>query len=640
MEADFDDLRFIDLGETTELNYTVRSNVSSTWAFVTVDSENASSIYMYYDNPTVTTTQINITQIYQNPFNLYQLDTSTPIDTTGHSDGTNNGATAEVDGDIIKAFSFDGSNDFIDTNFDQAQFNSFSTYVVFFRFKLDGDNNPEYAWDAGNTEFGMRIQGLSDVILWQIFNGAYFNLQSSKNSWNVDQWYTVALKYDSTSGKKIFIDNVLDNSSSDTTNTGPGDASDPFEIGQRKGGNNNFAGDIDEMIIINRDMTDNEIIELMSMREQVPTFGPEETESFIDVTLITPPNGFSTNTNSIFFSCNCSDSVGCIGLNMTIDNVEVNVTTGNGNLTVNYTNNSIPDGSFNWFCTGETLVNISNSTIFSFSVDSTPPILNITSPVDSYSILTLGQTLDLNYTLIEDNEDSCFFTYSPIPELLFDDLSNFSTTGSGVLVSGWINITDHTTQLWNYQINDAFSGSMDINIARNSTQTNLSSNIQNLGQDTGIQNATMNLSDNGQHYFEIVHTPFAGSLGFADLFRAITPTSNATNHTVISCSLNTTFLYEQNINTITLFANDTFGSTTFDTQNWVITIIELNQTFENETTEGNTETFGANIIIGGGLTISVAALIYNGSINIGSASTSGGITTLTISSVIIPGVID
>lgn len=93
------------------------------------------------------------------------------LDSTGTNDGTNVGATRNVAGQISKAFSFDGANDYVDTNFipgpeltDDHAFtvsvfikptaavtgDVFSSYETNKRFFIS-NNDVEYTWGIGNT---------------------------------------------------------------------------------------------------------------------------------------------------------------------------------------------------------------------------------------------------------------------------------------------------------------------------------------------------------------------------------------------------------------------------------------------------------------------------------------------------------
>jgi len=86
MQADFDDLRFINASENAELPYTIWQKVDASWAevFVKVNLTNANGtqLYMYYNNTLASTTRNNFTT-----FDLY--DDFNSLDTTIWNTTTN-----------------------------------------------------------------------------------------------------------------------------------------------------------------------------------------------------------------------------------------------------------------------------------------------------------------------------------------------------------------------------------------------------------------------------------------------------------------------------------------------------------------------------------------------------------------------
>lgn len=114
---------------------------------------------------------------------------------------------------------------------------------------------------------------------------------------------------------------------------------------------------------------------------------------------------------------------------------------------------------------------------------------------------------------------------------------------------------------------------------------------------------------------------------------------NNTN-TTISCNngtkTNTGFNYQIDFNNGTIYANDSLNNIGSEFTSWEFKITELNQTFNNQTTEGVLEEFEAEIMLGSGFSITGASLVYNGTSNVGTSSTSGDITTLNILDVLIP----
>jgi len=102
-------------------------------------------------------------------------------------------------------------------------------------------------------------------------------------------------------------------------------------------------------------------------------------------------------------------------------------------------------------------------------------------------------------------------------------------------------------------------------------------------------------------------------------------------------AINTTeFIYVLGENTLTFNTTDIFNLTSNETTTWDYQIIEINQTFNNETLEGAAEDFSAIIKLGPGETIGVVALVYNGSATAGTSSALGNNTEIKIEDFIIP----
>ncbi len=117
---------------------------------------------------------------------------------------------------------------------------------------------------------------------------------------------------------------------------------------------------------------------------------------------------------------------------------------------------------------------------------------------------------------------------------------------------------------------------------------------------------------------------------------------NGTNITIDGCVTgvknSTNFILEDNNFNITVYSNDTSGNENSSFIEWNYKVLEINQTFNVNTTEANTETFEANVILGDGLSVAVAVLVYNGTSNVGSVSALGNNTIISVDDVVIPGV--
>lgn len=103
---------------------------------------------------------------------------------------------------------------------------------------------------------------------------------------------------------------------------------------------------------------------------------------------------------------------------------------------------------------------------------------------------------------------------------------------------------------------------------------------------------------------------------------------NGANET-LNCTANSTeFIYLNGVNNISIFAIDTFGFSANTSSNWSYDILEINQTYINQTIEGSTQNISAIIRMAEGVTISSAILYYGISNSSGIVLASGENTEL------------
>ncbi len=114
----------------------------------------------------------------------------------------------------------------------------------------------------------------------------------------------------------------------------------------------------------------------------------------------------------------------------------------------------------------------------------------------------------------------------------------------------------------------------------------------------------------------------------------------AVNLNTTACvSINeTSFLYVRGVNNISMNVTDEFNITTSTTSTWEIRVLEISQTFNNETIEGSTEQFVLNTSIISGTQVSIANLVYNGTSNLATNAIQGDFTIST-ANIIIPSIV-
>jgi len=96
---------------------------------------------------------------------------------------------------------------------------------------------------------------------------------------------------------------------------------------------------------------------------------------------------------------------------------------------------------------------------------------------------------------------------------------------------------------------------------------------------------------------------------------------NTTNITVTCTANTTTFNYLSGNNTLTFYANDTFGNIESEVYNWEYSIIENSQSYDTETYETEANTYEVYLTLNTDDTLDFAYLNYNGTEYLGTLTT-------------------
>src|SRR3989344_6126794 len=220
------------------------------------------------------------------------------------NNGTVTGATWNSSGgyDGKGAYKFDGTNDIINASPNAADLIERPEYTVSLWFNaagamgsLDGiiskSSSSPFLW-------GFRRASATTVLEWYT-NGSSNVLQSTLTP-TANTWYHVALVFDNTVGKKIYINGVLNVNNTDKTRTL--DNSDSLLIGTdyRNDNTRNFWGLIDDIIIFNESLSSEQINALYNNRTDLIV--AQETEvGDIWQACITPNDGIADGAE------NCSN---------------------------------------------------------------------------------------------------------------------------------------------------------------------------------------------------------------------------------------------------------------------------------------------------------------------------------------------
>ena len=351
------------------------------------------------------------------------------------------------------------------------------------------------------------------------------------------------------------------------------------------------------------------------------------------VTLNKPDNNTVFQTTTISMNCTVFDGIGLVNVSLILDGV-VNETNSSGinNSLYNF-DKTLSGGIHSWTCraaNSNSLFTTADIRLFRINISVETELI---SPVNNQNFTTSIVNLVFNSTPF--NQD-----------LVFGNTTIWHSNGTLLLINS-----------------TSLSGSIEV-------QTNITNGLSDgVYLWTADTAGTVNTNTTSNRTFTVHTTPSSVVINFPkgniesfsigdslDLNWTISePGQNLSEH-ITNCSFtyntveiffnltqcieinSTTFLYVNGVNNLSFKVQEEFNLNTTNTTSWTFSVLEINQTFNNETIEGSLEDFEAQIKLGSTLSISASALIYNGTTNVGSSSTSGGITTLTATNVLISSV--
>ena len=240
-----------------------------------------------------------------------------------------------------------------------------------------------------------------------------------------------------------------------------------------------------------------------------------------NLTLNSPINAFSTTNPTITFngSVFTGDNV-LLNVSLILDGV-LNETNTSGLNNSNYVFTKVlADGNYNWTYEACDTTDICiNETIRNFTIDRNVPIISVTSPI---GIIDFGNgTETLNWTVSDDNLDTCFYDYNFTNTTVTCSLNTttFTLTNqrnltfwandtSGNLISNfttWSYIVFENSQTFNPFTFETKSEEFIINITTNSSTPSSASLIYN-GTDEGSATIT-SLGDNNFNISQTIDIP-------------------------------------------------------------------------------------------------------------------------------------
>lgn len=228
----------------------------------------SSEIQTLYEqgNPDVAQATTNPEIVRDGGVSRYSMDDAdvsggTIVDSWGTNDGTINGATTGQAGvGDGESFDFDGSNDNVSTTF--SDFGGPFTWTAW--VKYDGfitHEHPVISTRGSQKGAGLRERGNEqwEYYLWDGSGGTFRSI--STNSAPTNKWTFLVVTFDG-SNMEIYQNAIK---SSDTNSVSSYTTGNDYRIGERADGNGNFPGDIDEVRIYNRALTQSEVWQLYNL---------------------------------------------------------------------------------------------------------------------------------------------------------------------------------------------------------------------------------------------------------------------------------------------------------------------------------------------------------------------------------------
>lgn len=528
----------------------------------------------------------------------YKLDETsgtTAVDSLEISNGTSNaGVTVNQDGKIDKAYSF-GAVDTAEIDLGTSHFDfetgddwSISMWIKpnipvdstdrFLFSRQEGSGLYQgYSFSirtqAGTKWFAMENVGSTGT------NAVYWNYDVNAQNEN---WLHVVLTYDGTNVAKLYINNVEQTITSESGSfTGTLNSVKAY-FGNRDGLDQGYRGVMDEIGVWERILTSTEVTQLYNEGS-----GITYTTDFggITITDLSPANETNFAVDNIDFSAN----VTVTEISLNVSNVTLAIT---GEDTYNTTNTSgeegiytfeetgFADGDYNW----QIFVYDTNGTewvsdLYIFSVDTTAPTIEITYPIGDIDYQIDGNNETLNYSISDDNIDSCWYNYGG----LYDSVYYYNTS-------------------INQSITQEYEQSYVVVKSWTYTEIGAGGYIES--------SSSVDISDCSDT--ELFSYPVAGfptyyhmrvlcdSVDIGGTFGGQSNLSSTlyygANNKTLNCSEDTTeFNYISGYNNLTVYANDNLGNEGSSITEWAYKVLENSQTYPTTSLESKQETYSVNI---------------------------------------------
>lgn len=348
----------------------------------------------------------------------YKLDETsgtTTIDSHGSNNGTISGATVNVAGKIDKAYDFDGTNDYVQIDNEEAMRLSGGSYSISFWFKADSISKSRLIWKSYSTDGTIEYDiNIADTSAGKIDFRTNDGKLTSSTSVSVGNWYHIVVVRDlSSTGteQKLYINAGTPVTRASTGTTTTGNDNKKMQIGRyffSSTAGDYFNGIIDEVGIWSRALSSEEVSELYNSGTGITYKEP------LIINLISPINYYNSSSSTIDFSANLTDEgdLGIANVSLVINNTIYDTNTSGLTGVYNFSE-TLSDGFYEWYIEAyDDTDKLYESETRYFTIDTLAPSIEILSPVTSYNYLQPDQTIDLNVTVTDEHLDNCWYEYN------------------------------------------------------------------------------------------------------------------------------------------------------------------------------------------------------------------------------------
>lgn len=317
---------------------------------------------------------------------------------------------------------FENGNSFKNTNvmnFDYSQSFTLSSWIYYTGAHTVSQRPMGTGTGTGGTFLSIWLIDTSGTFKFEAGKaGSGYSLIVEGGELPINQWSHVITTYDGSSHVgELFINNV---SKGTDTNTDSGTTiSTQLSLGSCFEQEELEDSYMDETILWSRVLTDEEIENYYNSGDP-PFF--QELEGDITIDYITPPtpvNYYNTTNPNFTIQVNVtSTNVTFSNITYSLRNVNgthYNVTFTNETYSYNYTN--IPEAHYHYDVEVCGISDITSNQVCAITEtrninhDVTPPLINITSPSGVFDYLEENFTLNLNWSVTDENLDSCWYVY-------------------------------------------------------------------------------------------------------------------------------------------------------------------------------------------------------------------------------------